>query len=321
MDFGIQIVLAFLLDLTIGDPERFPHPVRMMGRAAEAMEHWSRRVFPDPMQAGRITAFGLVAGVYGFTWVLLIMLGRIHPLLETLGSIYFIYASLSVRSLYDESLPVLEHLNNQQLGLARKELSNIVGRDTENLNPQEITRATVETVSESAVDGIVSPLFYAVLGGAPLAMAFKGVSTLDSMFGYRNEKYERFGKASARMDDAANWLPARIGGALMAAASSVLGFDGKRAFKTMLRDGQNHLSPNAGIPEAAMAGALGVQLGGVNYYQGAPIKKPAIGDDIRRLEPEDISKSHKIMFVTALLTLFFFLGIPEIFLWVIESNR
>jgi len=229
--------------------------------------------------------------------------GQLYFVMETI----LIYTALATRSLYDESHPVLVALHNGDLDKARSQLQNIVGRDTGHLNQQQIARATVETVSENTVDGVVAPLFYACIGGAPLALTYKCINTLDSMFGYKNEAYIHFGWASARLDDVANWLPARVPGPLMAFAATLLGLNGKRALTTMWRQGQNHLSPNAGIPEAVVAGALGVELGGPQYYQGRILENPTIGEAYREIEPEDISRSHKILFTAALLALVLFL--------------
>ena len=183
----------------------------------------------------------------------------------------------------------------------------IVGRDTQSLDKQGILRATVETIAESMVDGIISPLFYACIGGAPLAMAYKAINTLDSMIGHNDKVYCDFGKFAARLDDAANWIPARLGGLIIIFACAICGFNARESLKMILRDGQKHLSPNAGIPEAAFAGALGVQLGGASYYEGVRIDKPLIGEAKRNLELSDITRSHKIMFAASCLSLVLFI--------------
>jgi adenosylcobinamide-phosphate synthase len=189
----------------------------------------------------------------------------------------------------------------------------IVGRDTGNLDRQGILRATVETIAESMVDGIISPLFYACIGGAPLALAYKAINTLDSMIGHQDETYRDFGKFAARLDDAANWIPARLGGVIIALACFICGFNGRESLKTIWRDGQKHLSPNAGIPEAAVAGGLGIQLGGASFYGGIRIDKPHIGDSKRELALSDITASHKIMFASSGLALVLFVLAGRIF--------
>jgi adenosylcobinamide-phosphate synthase len=307
MDLSYQILIAFFLDLAIGDPRGYPHPVRIIGFVAKRLESLTRKRFSNPMIAGAWTTGLIVGGVLICSWDLLWILKDIHPITETVGSIFLIYSCISVRSLYDESRPVFKHLDKGQIDLARKSLANIVGRDTKNLNKREISKATVETIAESTVDGIIAPLFYACLGGAPLALAYKAVNTLDSMFGYKNDTYIHFGKVSARLDDAANWLPARMGGLFMAAGATLCGFNGKRSWKTVQRDGANHLSPNAGIPEAAMAGALGIQLGGPSFYSKQQVEKPFIGNLENEIHATDILHSHKIMFTSAILGLIVFI--------------
>lgn len=306
MNFYWQVVLAYVLDLLVGDPRGYPHPVRIIGFCAQTLERTSRALFKNQVFAGLVTAPAVAGGTYAASWSALKLLGLAHPWAESLGSVFLIYAALATRSLYDESRPVLEFLKAGNDDRARKSLSNIVGRDTGRLNRKEIARAAVETVAESSLDGIVSPLFYACLGGAPLAMAYKAVNTMDSMFGHKDETYRDFGRVPARLDDAANFIPARLTGLIMALASALCGFRGRDSLLTTLKDGQNHDSPNAGIPEAAMAGALGIQLGGRNYYEGQAVEKPLMGAKTREIAAEDIANGHKIMFATSGLALIVF---------------
>ncbi len=303
MSWYYEIILAYCLDLCIGDPKNFPHPVRWIGKTAGIMEIHTRRFFLNPFIAGCVTtALLLIITVVG-AGLLLWVLGNAHPYLEIGCSVYLLYACFSVRSLYDESQPVADHLRMDQIEEARISLSHIVGRDTESLGGRGITRATVETVAENTIDGIIAPLFYACLGGAPLALGYKCINTLDSMFGYRNKDYEWFGKFPARLDDVVNWIPARIGGMLMVLASWFCRYRAFHAWDIMMRDGSKHLSPNAGIPEAVMAGALGIQLGGPSDYRGNLVHKPFIGDSYKDIEIDDISRSHRVMFVTSFLSL------------------
>lgn len=304
-----QLVVAYSLDLVLGDPKWFPHPVRAMGFAAGRVERLTRRWFSDPLMAGGVTTALLLGITGGGSWGLLWVLEEIHPALEVCGAVYLMYTCLSVRCLYDESEPVAESLRAGKVDEARNSLSQIVGRDTQALDERGVARATVETVSENTIDGIVAPLFYACLGGPILVLLYKCVNTMDSLFGYRNEVYERFGKIPARLDDVANWIPARVGGAIMVLASWLCGYRGLNAWRMGVRDGGKHTSPNAGIPEAVVAGGLGVQLGGPDYYKGVLMKKPFIGDWLRDIEIEDIARSHRIMFVTSLLSLLLFVGI------------
>ncbi|MBI4388665.1 MAG: cobalamin biosynthesis protein CobD, partial [Nitrospinae bacterium] len=308
MSFYWQVVLAYVLDLMIGDPRGYPHPVRVIGYCAQTLERINRALFKNQVLAGLVTALAVAGGTYAVSWGLLKLLSLAHPWAEPLGSVFLIYTALATRSLYDESRPVLEFLQAGNEDLARKSLSNIVGRDTGSLDRKEIARAAVETVAESSLDGIVAPLFYACLGGAPLAMAYKAVNTMDSMFGHKDETYRDFGRVPARLDDAANFIPARLTGLIMALGSALCGFSGKEALSTALRDGQNHDSPNAGIPEAAMAGALGIQLGGRNYYAGLAVEKPFMGKRTREIAVEDIANGHKIMFATSGLALMVFVS-------------
>lgn len=299
------ISIAFLLDLILGDPGRFPHPVRAMGWLATRMEIQTRRLF-SAFTAGTISTLTVVISAFAITWLLLEGAELIHPLANFAVEAFLIYTTLSVRSLYDESCPVFQSLKSGDLPAARSWLSRIVGRDTANLNKNEVSRATVETISESYVDGVLAPLFFAFIGGAPFAMTYKAVNTLDSMFGYRNERYREFGTFPARLDDVANWVPARLSALILPVATFATGHNGWRAFTTAIRDGRNHLSPNSGFPEAAMAGALGIQLGGTSSYQGIQVSKPTLGEPIRNIERNDIQRSQIIMVTASVLAVLFF---------------
>lgn len=299
----MEIFLAYLLDLILGDPRWFPHPVRGIGYVITKTEQFLRCLKIAERLAGVILAVFIVGGVFLISTGLINLARFIHPTLGTGLSIVLIFTTLSIKSLYQESMKVYWALQKGDILKARKDLAMIVGRDTENLDFVEIVRAGVETVAENTVDGVISPLFFAFLGGAPLALAYKAINTLDSMVGYRNEKYIRFGWASARLDDIANFIPARIAGILMPLAAFLCGERGFEALKIVLRDGQKHPSPNSGISEAAVAGALGVQLGGLNFYQGKPSPKPTLGDSTRSLTPEDIYRANRIMLVTSGLAL------------------
>jgi adenosylcobinamide-phosphate synthase len=206
-----------------------------------------------------------------------------------------------VKDLGVESLAVFNALNEGDLNKARTSLSRIVGRDTANLDEREIVRATVETVAENIVDGIISPLFYALLGGAPLAMAYKAVNTLDSMVGYKNKRYIHFGRAAAKIDDAANYIPARLSVVFLVMAGWVSGHDPVKTWNIAIRDGRKNASPNSGIPEAAVAGALGVRLGGLNCYDSIAVQKPYIGDDSNHLNKLHIKEAIKIAYITSAL--------------------
>lgn len=301
---GVAIVLAFLLDLVLGDPQGFPHPVRAIGWLAAKLETIMRRLM-KPFTAGFMVTLMVVSTAFGFTFLLVQWATLLHPTAGFTLEVFIIYTTLSARSLCDESRPVSQALQTGDLVAARKSLSRIVGRNTEQLNEKQITRATVETISENYVDGILAPLVFACLGGAPLAMAYKAVNTLDSMFGYRNKRYREFGTFPARLDDCANWIPARLSAVILPLATSIAGHNGWRALTTALRDGRNHLSPNSGFPEAAMAGALGIQLGGPSNYQGELVQKQTLGDSFRNIEQFDIQRSQKIMLIASILAVMF----------------
>lgn len=312
MDLQYQILIAFILDLLIGDPPGYPHPVRLIGAGAARLEPLTRRYFPSERVAGTVTVIIVLLCTFSVCWGWVAGLSLLHPLAGTAGSIFLIYTSISVRCLFDESRPVLHHLRGNRLDQARLSLGKIVGRDTAQLDEREVLRATVETVAESIGDGIIAPLLYASLGGAPLAIAYKAVNTMDSMFGYKNEKYLWFGRTAARLDDWVNWVPARISGLLIALAAPICGLNGKDALSTLIRDGRKHLSPNAGIPEAAVAGALGIALGGTNYYSGMRVEKPVIGISKKEIEHRDITRSHQIMFTASILAMAFFIIVREL---------
>jgi adenosylcobinamide-phosphate synthase len=277
----LTLPVAYALDWLVGDPPRPTHPVVLMGRAAEALEGW---VYGRAARRGLLRAAGVAVvlavavGAFAAGRAVLELAQRIHPLLRAALEAWLLQTCLAARSLRDAARTVEGHLEAGNLEEARAALPALVGRDTDGLPPPEVRRAVVESVAENTVDGVLSPLFFAALGGAPAALAFKAVSTLDSMFGYRDARYALFGWAAARADDAANWLPARLGGVMMVAAAALLGLDGRGAWRVWRRDARRHPSPNAGIPEACFAGALGLRLGGWDRHGGEPRYRPHLGD-------------------------------------------
>lgn len=297
------LIIAVLLDLILGDPRRLPHPVVGIGRMITALEKLLRRLMRNERLGGLLLLITVVGSTAAITMLLVKGAYALHPYLAVAVSTWLSYTCLAARSLHRESKLVADRLAAGDLEGARELLSRIVGRDTGNLDEPEIWRALVETVAENTSDGIIAPLFYLMLGGPVLGLAYKAVNTLDSMVGYKNERYLRFGWASARFDDLANWLPARMTGLLMVAIAPLVGLSGKGAYRMMLRDGRNHSSPNSGIPEAAAAGALGVQLGGTNSYFGAIVEKPAIGDELHPLTPESYRGAIRLMYGSAALLL------------------
>lgn len=302
----IELIAAFFLDLAIGDPRWLPHPVRIIGRGISIMENFLRRHFSENAEktAGLFLVISIVipVGIIAFLLQKALLWSSLNLSLPVsmFVLIYLVSSTLALRGLRDSAELVIESVKDNAFEAARKKLSMIVGRDTDKLLQEGILRATIETLAENLSDGIIAPMFYLVIGGLPLAMAYKAVNTLDSMVGYKDKRYIRFGWASAKLDDIANYVPARITGIFIVMASffvlrsqSAL----RRALQTMLRDGRNHTSPNSGIPEAAMAGALGVRLGGPSTYGGIIIEKPGIGDSLT--EDYMTASQHAVTMVSA----------------------
>ncbi|HUY87843.1 MAG TPA: adenosylcobinamide-phosphate synthase CbiB [Pirellulales bacterium] len=294
---------AFALDLALGDPRWLPHPVRLIGYVATMLEkflaYWLGRTY----LAGFLFTALIVSGVWavcvaltaaaaGWDW-------RAGIAVQTV----LLYTTLAARDLDVESGRVYRSLEDGDLSTARRALSMIVGRDTDSLDEPEVIRGAVETVAESSVDGVVAPLLFALAGGAPAAMAYKAINTLDSMVGHRDDRYLRFGWASARLDDVANLVPARVARLLYPLASLACGYDAAGCWRVAWRDGRKSPSPNAGIPEAAVAGALGVRLGGVNYYQGVATVRPYLGESVNPLSRNHIAAAVRLMYCVAALTL------------------
>lgn len=275
----LLLVLALLLDLAVGDPAWLPHPTRIMGAGIARLENLFWR--PGASQryllaTGSLVVLVIVAASWLLTWLLLALAGRINYWLQVFLAGWLLATTIAPRGLASAALGIGRSLAAGDLPQARQQVGYIVGRDTASLEEGEVVRATVETVAENTSDGVIAPLFYFFLGGVPLAMAYRAVNTLDSMLGYKNDRYLFFGRAAARLDDLANYLPARLTGIALCLAAILLGY-GRQAWGIMQRDAHQHPSPNSGFPEAAVAGALGVQLGGINYYQGIPSRRPLIG--------------------------------------------
>ncbi|WP_271813182.1 adenosylcobinamide-phosphate synthase CbiB [Clostridium beijerinckii] len=299
----IELSIGFVLDLLIGDPNNPFHPVRGIGYVAKKLEALFRRILKKHLKAA-----GLIVWVLTVSIIFAIVFAIVN--LSRKSNIYFgiilegilIYFCISSKALVVEGYKVVKFLLINDLDDARKQLSFIVGRDTASLSKEGIIRAVVETIAENMADGVIAPLFYAMIFGAPLAFAYKAVNTLDSMFGYKNDEYIDFGYFPAKLDDVFNFIPARITGMLIILASAFLGYDYKNSFKIYRRDRYNHTSPNSAHPEAAIAGALGVQLGGANYYFGKLVSKPTIGDKIKEIDINDVKKTAKVLYLS------FFIG-------------
>ena len=308
----LAVVLGFVLDLLIGDPHWLYHPIRLVGALISALEKLLRGVFPKNKN-GELTA-GITTGC---AWGLLYLAGRIHPWVRFVLETVMCYQLLATKALKDETMKVYTALSQGDLKQARYAVSMVVGRDTEVLDETGVTKAAVETVAENASDGVIAPLLFLAIGGAPLGFFYKAVNTMDSMVGYKNDKYLYFGRAAARFDDVLNYIPARLSGALMSAAASFCGLDAGNAWKIFLRDRRNHSSPNSAHTEAAAAGALHIQLAGNAYYFGKLYEKPTIGDPDRPVEYEDIRRVNRLLYATAVLTLIVFMVVKGVVLWIV----
>ena len=302
----IKIWIAYVLDLIFGDPQNIIHPVQIIGKMINIGEKslLGKKYKSDRKYkffAGMILNITVISLTYGITY--LIRRTSENSIILTVAEIYLMYTVFSINSLAREGNRVYNILKEGNIERARKDLSYLVSRDTETMDEKMIIRSTMETISENTVDGIVAPMMYMFLGGLPLSMTYKAINTFDSMVGYKNEKYMDFGKFSAKLDDVANFIPARMAGILIVIASMILGYDYKNSLKMFIRDRKNHSSPNSGHAEAGVAGALGVQFGGRISYFGKEVDKPVIGDKIKDFELEDIKKNIKIMYVASFLSL------------------
>jgi len=304
---------AFALDFIFGDPAHFPHPVRWMGKAIEVLEPRFRKIPTSPTIAGVFFAACLIVSTWLLTYLLLAAANSLHAVLKSCLEIILIYYCISVFSLEKAAMSIDRCLQQKNVVKARENVALVVGRDVDRYDEVGIARATVETVAENLVDGVISPLFFAALGGAPLAVAYKMINTLDSMVGYKNETYIDFGKASAKIDDVLNYLPARLSVPVIALAAHILSGMGMRSMRTAVTEGANHSSPNAGYPEAAFAGALAVKLNGPNYYNRKLVDKPYIGVCFGGTSPQHIRKACDIMMLSSLLWLLMVWGISAAF--------
>jgi adenosylcobinamide-phosphate synthase len=293
------LALAVFLDLLIGDPRWLPHPVQIMGFFIKRGEILLRKIFP-PLFSGAVLTVGIVAGTYFLTRYVVHLLKGFPYWGDVLVAV-LLSTTIAIKGLTSEARKILSLLKGGLLDKARAELKALVGRDTKDLDEPGILRASVESLAENASDGIIAPIFYFAIGGLPLAMAYKAVNTLDSMIGYRSEKYILFGRAAARLDDIANFIPARLTGALISISALFTGLDSKRALRTMLKDGGKHPSPNSGVPMAAMAGALDTRLGGPAVYGGRLIEKKFIGEGKSPLSIPLAVKALRLTFASSIL--------------------
>lgn len=304
----LSLYIGYITDLIIGDPYSFPHPVKYIGKLIKVVENFVRKIAKTDkgLKIGGFFLWFVTVGTTFAVTYLVMRLARFNTVVYVIINSIVIYTTLATKCLKDEAKKIYDVLKTGDLQKSRTQLSYIVGRDTANLDEKEIIRATVETVAENTVDGLIAPLFYAFIGGAPLAMAYKAINTLDSTVGYKNEKYLHIGFASAKIDDIANYIPSRISVILFTIGNFFLRNDYKNCFKIAIRDRKNHKSPNCAFSEGAVAGALGIQLGGTNVYFGETVYKPTIGDKTREIEVQDIARTNKILYATSLTSMLVF---------------
>ena len=306
----LALAAGFVLDLIFGDPRWLYHPVCLIGKAIDVLEKSIRRIFPKTEKGeffgGMLEALLICLFCWGIPFLILYFMYSVSFAAGFVLEIFWCYQLLATKSLKSESMKVYDRLKNGTIEEARYAVSMIVGRDTKSLSETGVTKAAVETVAENASDGIIAPMFYMAIGGIPLMFLYKGINTMDSMLGYKNDRYLYFGRCAARLDDVVNYIPARISGWLMVAATVFTGLDTKNAVKIYRRDRRNHASPNSAQTEAAMAGALQVQLAGNAYYFGKLYEKPTIGDAIRPIEAEDIKRANRLMYAACFLGAVFF---------------
>ncbi len=316
MIFELFILSAIFTDLSFGDPKWFPHPVRGIGWLCVFFESYYRKMFKNEKIAGVFAFFTVITASGGTTFLLLYLLGELSTTLQVVGAILILYSFIAIKDLLTHSKNVFNFLTPQEnIENARMAVGQIVGRDTTNLEREGICRACVETVAENMVDGITAPLFWAItfslFGFTDPAQAivfaaigitlYKAVNTMDSMFGYKNEKYLHFGWFPARFDDIVNLIPSRFSSICIVLGALLSGNDWKSSYRILFRDRLQHTSPNAGYPEAAVAGALNIQLGGTSCYFGKEINKPTLGDKIHSISPDHILRTHKIVLISSAL--------------------
>ena len=303
----ISIGIAIVVDFIIGDPYGFPHPVIYMGKFISTLEKYFRKKSKNDKELKKYGGFIfliLILTTYITTFVI-VSIFSFNKILYILVNSFLLYTTVAAKCLKVESEKVYKALEDEDINKARLMLSYIVGRDTTTLEESEIVRAAVETVAENASDGVIAPLFYGIIGGAPLAMMYKAINTMDSMLGYLTEKYKYIGYFPAKLDDIANFIPARITGIAMCISSPIVGGNIIRAVRVMIRDRKNHKSPNCAYPEGAAAGAMDIGLGGTNIYFGEVIEKPTIGDNIKPINRMHIKECNKLMIVSEILFFLF----------------
>lgn len=302
---GLALLLGFLLDICFGDPRWLYHPICLIGNLIGWLRKFLTCRFPKTPKGERSAGLTLVIIVCIFSFtipaLLLALLYWLHPLAGFLLETFWCYQLLAAKSLRKESMKVFDQLKKKNLEGARYAVSMIVGRDTDSLTEEGVVKATVETIAENTSDGVIAPMLYMAIGGAPLMFLYKGINTMDSMIGYKDEKYLHLGRYAAKLDDAVNYIPARFAALFMTVAAFCIGMNGKNAWKIFRRDRYNHASPNSAQTESVMAGALEIQLAGDAWYFGKKYEKPTIGDPLRAITFEDIRQANRLMYQTSTL--------------------
>lgn len=304
MDRVIFLFIALIIDLIIGDPHWFPHPVVLIGKAITGLENLLReKTYSARAEKlkGAVLVFIIIAGSYLTAEIILLLSGSLNNYLAYFLEVFILSLLLALKGLIAAGKEVYQALKAGDLKLARQKVNLIVGRDCSKSSRKEVIRAVLETLAENTSDGIIAPVFYYFLGGLPLALTYKAVNTMDSMLGYQNQKYQNFGFTAAKIDDLFNLIPARMTASIMVIASFLLKYDYQAALQTIFKDASKHPSPNAGYPEAAAAGALGLRFGGLNYYHGRESFRAYIGEEKKEFELEDISKLNKIIYLSVLI--------------------
>ena len=303
----VALVMGYILDLIFGDPYWMPHPVRFIGNLISILEKVIRRFMPKTKRGEYIGGIILTVMVVSISMVIplviILMAKSINTYLALTVETFMCYQILATKSLKVESMKVYDELAKNDLPSARKAVSMIVGRDTKDLTFSGVAKAAVETVAENTSDGIIAPMIFIAIGGAPMGFFYKAINTMDSMVGYKNERYMNFGRFAAKLDDVVNYLPARISAYQMILSSFFLRYDYKNAFKIYKRDRYNHASPNSAQTESVCAGALDIQLAGNAYYFGKLYEKPTIGDDIREINYDDIKKANRLLYCTSFISI------------------
>ncbi|MBQ8826380.1 MAG: cobalamin biosynthesis protein CobD [Oscillospiraceae bacterium] len=299
----LPMIIGFVIDLILGDPYTLPHPIRLIGTLISRLEKFTRKHFKDLRAGGVFLAVTVLVLSTAIPFLMLFVFYKLSMIVGIIAESIFCYYMIAPKCLSDESMKVYRAINENDTEKARKAVSMIVGRDTASLDESGIIRAAVETVAENTSDGVTAPIMYMSFGGASLGFFYKAVNTMDSMIGYKNDKYADLGRFAAKLDDVLNFIPSRLTAIAMIISAYILGFNGRNAFKIWKRDRRKHASPNSAQTESVCAGALEIRLAGDAYYFGELHKKDYIGDDNRPVENEDIKRANKLMYCTTIIVL------------------